>query len=596
MSTQSTVRAEAIAFSPPEIKIPPRRDIKTLTSLRLFPAFAVVLYHAGEYFSCWKGVVSSPFVFEYAVTFFFVLSGFILTLNYLKLSDLRGTCKFYLARFARVWPAHASSLALLLFLIPEIFSIKGSAFPMFCSNLFLCQSWIPSWKTYFSYNAPSWTNSTEFFFYICFPFLLWALKKKWWSPVLFAASLTVAVICFCNILKLPEFHPTALSYQGLITIHPLGRILEFACGMLVAVVFQKHLLKLELKTALATALEIGVIAFMIGLNLASKPLRYASIPLLGEAGAFWLQNSALSLFCFSLLIPIFALEKGWISRAMAHPIPVRLGELSFGVYMLHGVILTYLGVNFPQAQSLSVCLTFLLIVLIAAHLMGELLEKPARGAMLGFGNKIIARLFPLASDAQEMQKPGSAENADNARRKNNAAGSQQASSTAIAINSKWNKYFLASELLIFAAIIYLSLPTIKPLSFGEAKALESLSQITSIEFAPYLKLRAAKVENKSKDLSCHFVWQALKNEEVNFTVTAVLLDEKMNPVGSTIYAQDGRRSKVESGQSWYESCKITPFGQAKKFSRVLVSVARNKRETLHYAGGPQNCSFILNFN
>src|SRR5690242_12787179 len=76
--------------------------LPALTSLRFLAALAVFLHHAGLFADGFFGV-----------TFFFVLSGFILTYNYRRtLADGgRGAVwDFYVARFARVYPLHIFAL------------------------------------------------------------------------------------------------------------------------------------------------------------------------------------------------------------------------------------------------------------------------------------------------------------------------------------------------------------------------------------------------------------------------------------------------------------------------------------------------------
>src|SRR5207249_11094077 len=91
--------------------------LDTLTSLRFIAAAMIVVHHTRGCFGIpprW----GDPFPLQHGVSFFFVLSGFILTYVYPSLR-LSGAPRFWWARFARVWPAHAFAFVLALFLLPS---------------------------------------------------------------------------------------------------------------------------------------------------------------------------------------------------------------------------------------------------------------------------------------------------------------------------------------------------------------------------------------------------------------------------------------------------------------------------------------------
>jgi peptidoglycan/LPS O-acetylase OafA/YrhL len=62
-----------------------------------------VVHHSSGNFGIPHGV-AGRFLLDQAVSFFFVLSGFILTYVYPKLETWEARGKFWLARFGRVWP------------------------------------------------------------------------------------------------------------------------------------------------------------------------------------------------------------------------------------------------------------------------------------------------------------------------------------------------------------------------------------------------------------------------------------------------------------------------------------------------------------
>jgi peptidoglycan/LPS O-acetylase OafA/YrhL len=73
-----------------------------LTSLRFFAAYLIILYHSVGLF----GIERIGVNLGQGVSFFFVLSGFILTYVYPRLDSWTDIRQFWRARFARIWPAY----------------------------------------------------------------------------------------------------------------------------------------------------------------------------------------------------------------------------------------------------------------------------------------------------------------------------------------------------------------------------------------------------------------------------------------------------------------------------------------------------------
>lgn len=210
----------------------PSSRINQLTGLRFFAALLVFLSHLK-----WDGV--SQFyqtLFEQGyvgVSFFFVLSGFVLSYSYgekLKQGTLTKP-KYILLRYARLMPLHIITAIPFLFLA----FYKGSPdlFKSFINLAFL-QSWIPSSSYYFSLNAPSWSLSNEMFFYFSFVGLIFfseRLKIKFFS-VLLIFVLISATICNTFYSDIKIFGENTFSHW-LFYIFPGFRLLEFITGMIV---------------------------------------------------------------------------------------------------------------------------------------------------------------------------------------------------------------------------------------------------------------------------------------------------------------------------------------------------------------------------
>jgi peptidoglycan/LPS O-acetylase OafA/YrhL len=148
------------------------RQIGGLTALRFFAAFAILIHHAKGNFFPPEFLAGLPL--DAGVTFFFVLSGFILSHVYSEKGIRGGLSRFYVARFARLWPAHAFCTLMLLACIPyqrELLESASNVYTLIL-NLLMLHAAVPIPDVYFSFNAVSWSISTEIFFYMAFPLLL----------------------------------------------------------------------------------------------------------------------------------------------------------------------------------------------------------------------------------------------------------------------------------------------------------------------------------------------------------------------------------------------------------------------------------------
>ncbi|MBF0440186.1 MAG: acyltransferase, partial [Magnetococcales bacterium] len=164
-----------------------------LTGLRYFAALLVFCSHLQ-----WKGsseVLIKVFESGYAgVSFFFLLSGFVLSFSYAEKISSRslGLIRYMLLRFARLTPLHFLTAAPFV-----VMGIYNSNLDMTNTvlNILLLQSWIPESSYYFSLNAPSWSLSNEIFFYLCFFPLILILSRHllWIACILFSVILIAAV-------------------------------------------------------------------------------------------------------------------------------------------------------------------------------------------------------------------------------------------------------------------------------------------------------------------------------------------------------------------------------------------------------------------
>lgn len=153
-----------------ETQKPARLD--ALTGLRCFAALNIVFFHFSnpDWFGPLSPVVNAGYL---SVSFFIMLSGFVLAYNYAgraregKLDKVR----FWKARFTRLYPVYLLSL---LLGYQTFFAERGAhTTVMFWMGTILTplllQGWIPEIATF--WNTPAWTMSAEAAYYVFFPWI-----------------------------------------------------------------------------------------------------------------------------------------------------------------------------------------------------------------------------------------------------------------------------------------------------------------------------------------------------------------------------------------------------------------------------------------
>lgn len=247
------------------------RRFIALEWLRFILGLYIVVFHTLHYYpsiSHWSVYLTGLGFFSTST--FFILSGFLLTHVYLRPLPpnghygLRETKRSFLVRrLANLYPIHIGAMVMtiivmavlpMLQLTPEDASASiravmidlnnGEAIWHMMSdrelimatleNITLLQAWNPY---YLTFNPPTWSISTLFFFYLAFPWLavwLWHRRRP------------MSWLIFVNILYLvpPVLVILLTSWgapeTGLLHRNPLLRLPEFAAGILLCVWYHRQ--------------------------------------------------------------------------------------------------------------------------------------------------------------------------------------------------------------------------------------------------------------------------------------------------------------------------------------------------------------------
>lgn len=365
-------------------------QIDSLTSLRFFAAAMIVVGHGGSssYFSYSVNFLD----LRNAVSFFFVLSGFILSHAYSNFDFDKDKRSFFAARVSRLYPSHMVTAILAIIL----FSPIGTAYDFFRSvvNLLLLQSLIPLLPWHYSLNAVSWSISTEFFFYALFPFILPVARKRPKSLALAAAILVLLMVTLSSLLKLSIVEPSGgVTAWGVLYISPITRLAEFMAGMAAyQAALKMHAGSNLWSRSKATWLELLalflVILSMSGLTWISKNLLATITP---QLSVWVLVAGSFAPFC--ILITIFSGQRGAVSAFLKWRPLVYLGKISFSLYMVHQLVIRFMykwnGGGFESDWLVFYVLYWSISLLCAAALF-HLIEQPFQAPL----KRAISRYRP----------------------------------------------------------------------------------------------------------------------------------------------------------------------------------------------------------
>ncbi len=345
---------------------PAKQKLDQLTSTRFLAALSVVLYHGWRelgVLSLFPMLTSGPT----AVSYFFVLSGFVLTLAYYQPETRFDLRSYFVARFSRIYPVYILAFILTCLYYLEIMSKVKSG--KILANLFLYQAWIPRYGQ--SFNIVAWSLSVEVFFYIVFPLLAICIKRftakqlLWISLVFWVISQIAHSILYT--LFMPE-QSIWLNY------FPPFHLNAFLLGMAGGVWYLSNGAHQSINQSVNRALliaSLGFVLLMISLREYTPTFaRYFSLDI-GLLAPFFL-----------VIILALVFDTTSLSRLLKHPWLVLLGDSSYALFILHIPFLwLFTSLVRMTSTTISDSIKFPIHMLISLSLsivVFKYIERPAR--------------------------------------------------------------------------------------------------------------------------------------------------------------------------------------------------------------------------
>ena len=348
------------------------KKLDALTTTRFFAAITVLFFHGGAGLFPLNLYPITPLFTSGTVfvSYFFVLSGFILAYVYYRPQENFRFGYFWSARFARIYPVYLFSFGLVsLYYIDIITRIKPQKI---WASILLVQAWIPKYAL--SFNIAAWSLSVEAFFYIIFPFLiLWAYRQNFRK----LATTSLALWAASQIIHIYLLNSLGTESKHFLSYYPLFHLNAFLIGVVGGIWFQKKTSDQAIqqkKNARLFWISILFTASIILWDYQQTKMGNATIRLS-------LDNGILAPV-FLLTIITLALDETKLSKILSHPWLVLLGEASYVLYIVHIPIRWSLekivetnGINIPYTLLYY---SYVPLVIAFSILVHKQIEKPAR--------------------------------------------------------------------------------------------------------------------------------------------------------------------------------------------------------------------------
>ena len=347
------------------------------------------------------------------VTFFFILSGFLIYWSNSEVSGVSDALYYCRRRLTKIFPMHLITLVMFVLASATVtassitWALSFDRLKVWLPNALLIHTWNPDWAVLGGMNVPSWSLCAEMLFYLTFPLFVPLVRRvrgrgNWWAlGAMFAVSLGIITVVHLladgpkttenffvprlwpqDVSPVADVHadpvwfsqdhiPVLQSYW-LSYYFPLTRLVEFYLGVFAAkLVWEKQFRNTDLILPL----------ILLGMSY----------------GTTWFvpfKMSVLMSLPMTYVIATLAVRDiEGVSRFIASPLSVLLGNISFAFYMVQFPVMVFVQRYFVAGGEygffgwllaavgsfvLSVALAWVLFTFVDDPLMRATARKPAR--------------------------------------------------------------------------------------------------------------------------------------------------------------------------------------------------------------------------
>ena len=359
----------------------------SIDGLRGYLAFFVFMSHSSMWYfflhgAHWTAPPSNLYTNfgQASVALFFMITGF---LFYGKILTGRSReidwSRLFLSRILRLYPLYLSVVLVLLVLV----GIR-SDWVLHESSISLAQG-IMKWLGFTIAGSPDLNGVSQTSLMVAG--VTWTLVYEWFF------YLSLPIIALLSFTKTPVW-ALVFGLSGLVLLHLYTQLTPIIVAMFLGGILAALLVRIDAfrhfsKTRIASILVASCLLFEVTQFGSS----YGKVPLIFLVVAFCLIASGNNLF-----------------GVLSHPISLVLGEISYGIYLIQGLVLfvywKYI-IGFDIASHAgpftywllqSLCVPLLITV---SYLAFRYIEKPAMNAVPSIHKVLLMRLKPEAGLAKE---------------------------------------------------------------------------------------------------------------------------------------------------------------------------------------------------
>lgn len=412
MTQQVTSPTVAGAPSLPVAPGPGRARIIGLDGVRGLLCLSIAITHVTGHYSPKTAATWQTNVFGFSLVYFFVLSGFLLSLPFIRnlikdrtSATLPNVTDYAVHRLARIMPAYVLIFLFVNFVLQVCYVQNPALQPpgtdagtgmitdpgMLLANLTLTQSYFPAYiQTGIN---PSWSLTLEYAFYASLPLLflvIFKVRRRLTINPLALATVVPGVLLVVGLVG-RAFIPLVFAHAGtsdfmllnwgpnwaaVFTKSYLTNADNFAIGMLAAITFvamERGELPERLSRRVRTISTVAIL-----------PVLVASGVLLVVASQFMTAGVGVvaGLMILIVVAPLARHEKSRLATVLDFR-PIRfVGEISLSAYLWHFPVLLMLGrLGWMAGDTFPGMLLNIVLVLAVTILAGAttyyLIEKPA---------------------------------------------------------------------------------------------------------------------------------------------------------------------------------------------------------------------------
>lgn len=332
------------------------KKIESLQGLRMILFLAIFMYHAATFDVIYESTLHKLFFRGgglIAVTYFFVLSGFVGALSCEKIKKWNGITyvEFLKKRMKQFYPLN--TLFLILSLPLNISLILGDlkeSIIKFFYCIMLLQSWNSDKAVWTAYNGVSWFLSTSLFLTICLP-ILYIIYNKLCKVIINEALLnkTIIVICAIGMCMCAYYTNDECAGYWLYAFPPV-RLFDFIGGFCLA---RLYLMKDQcINTRKNNLLNWGIILIFLGYLVMFPYVKYS--------------YSRACIYFPGALITIWGLatSDSFLERILSTKWMLSLGEGTLYFMLCHQVVLYYFSYVVNKMRLCNPIMGYFILIII----------------------------------------------------------------------------------------------------------------------------------------------------------------------------------------------------------------------------------------